>query len=153
MKQAASETQRNIQTTLHLTPNTALIVANPTMPKVLIEAGQPLEQLAALLEAEREARAIATLLNAKFLTGDAATKAEILQRIPQARQIHLATHGLLDDFWGVWLPGAIALAPAGKDSGLLTTEEIFELKLNADLVVLSACDTGRGKITGDGVIG
>ena len=38
-------------------------------------------------------------------------------------------------------------------NGLLTAEEILDLKLNAELVVLSACDTGRGRITGDGVIG
>jgi CHAT domain-containing protein len=36
---------------------------------------------------------------------------------------------------------------------LLTANEILDLKLNAELVVLSACDTGRGRITGDGVIG
>jgi len=51
------------------------------------------------------------------------------------------------------LESAIALAPSGQDNGLLTAEEILNLKLNAELVVLSACDTGRGKITGDGVIG
>lgn len=48
---------------------------------------------------------------------------------------------------------AIALAPSGNDNGLLTAYEILDLKLNAELVVLSACDTGRGRITGDGVIG
>jgi CHAT domain-containing protein len=36
---------------------------------------------------------------------------------------------------------------------LLTANEILDLKLNSELVVLSACDTGRGRITGDGVIG
>lgn len=36
---------------------------------------------------------------------------------------------------------------------MLTASEILDLKLNAELVVLSACDTGRGRITGDGVIG
>jgi CHAT domain-containing protein len=51
------------------------------------------------------------------------------------------------------LPGAIALAPAGRDDGLLTASEIFDLNLNAKLVVLSACDTGKGRVTGDGVIG
>jgi CHAT domain-containing protein len=66
--------------------------------------------------------------------------------------VHLATHGLLNTSKGD-VPGAIALAPSGQDSGLLTASEIFDLKLNADLVVLSACDTGRGDITGDGVIG
>ncbi|MGB5898247.1 MAG: CHAT domain-containing protein [Geitlerinemataceae cyanobacterium] len=42
---------------------------------------------------------------------------------------------------------------AGSGGGLLTAGEILDLKLNADLVVLSACDTGRGEITGDGVVG
>lgn len=53
----------------------------------------------------------------------------------------------------VKIPGVIALAPSGSDNGFLTAEEILGLKLSADLVVLSACDTGRGRITGDGVIG
>jgi CHAT domain-containing protein len=73
--------------------------------------------------------------------------------MPKAKIIHLATHGLLDDFKGLGVPGAIALAPSEQDTGLLTASEILDMKLNAELVVLSACDTGRGKITGDGVIG
>ncbi len=60
---------------------------------------------------------------------------------------------MLDDFQGIGVPGAIALAPEGEDRGLLTTVEILDLKINSDLVVLSACDTGRGEITGDGVVG
>lgn len=36
----------------------------------------------------------------------------------------------------------MALTPSIKDDGLLTTEEIFNLNLNAELVVLSACKTG-----------
>lgn len=56
-----------------------------------------------------------------------------------------------DDLRG--LGSALALTPSVEDNGLLSAEEILKLKLNADLVVLSACDTGRGRITGDGVIG
>ena len=75
-----------------------------------------------------------------------------------AQVIHLATHGLLE--YGIPsesfvrdLPGAIALAPSDTDDGLLTSAEIYGMKLKAELVVLSACDTGRGTLTSDGVIG
>lgn len=71
----------------------------------------------------------------------------------------MATHGIFDDIEGI--NSSIALAPNTSNNkqsdknndGLLTAEEILDLKLNAELVVLSACDTGRGRITGDGVIG
>ena len=103
--------------------------------------------------AEREAVEIARLFNTKAIIGKDATKTSIRQQMPKAKLIHLATHGLLDDFKNSGVPGAIALAPSGKDDGLLTASEILDLKLNASLVVLSACDTGRGDITSDGIIG
>ncbi len=128
---------------------TALVVGNPAMPKI----GQPSEQLPSLPGSEREATEIATLLNTQPLLGKDATKSAILQQLPQAKVIHFATHGLLDDFQGLGVPGAVALAPSENDNGLLTASEILNLKLNAELVILSACDTGRGRLTGDGVIG
>ena len=121
------------------------------MPKVVLKPGEPAEQLSNLSGAEQEAKDIAALLKTQAITGSQATKAAIAQALPSARIIHLATHGIFDDIQG--LKSAIALAPSGSDDGLLTASEILELKLNAELVVLSACDTGRGKITGDGVIG
>ncbi|MBD1899517.1 CHAT domain-containing protein [Trichocoleus sp. DQ-A3] len=131
-----------------------LVVGNPTMPKMpTTKAGQTPQPLAPLPGAEREALTIAKLLNTQAIVGDKATKVEIVQQMPQARVIHLATHGLLDDIQELGIPGAIALAPSKNDNGFLTAGEIFDLKLNAELVVLSACHTGRGKITGDGVIG
>ncbi|AUT00316.1 Fis family transcriptional regulator [Nostoc sp. CENA543] len=128
-----------------------LIVGNPTMPKVILEPGKPSEKLTSLPWAEKEAREIAAKFNTQALIGNKATKTTIVNKMTQARIIHFATHGLLDDNRG--LGSAIALAPSSTDNGLLTAEEILNLKLNADLVVLSACDTGRGRITGDGVIG
>jgi CHAT domain-containing protein/Tfp pilus assembly protein PilF len=130
-----------------------VIVGNPTMPTVIEKIGDPPKQLLSLPAAETEAIAIAKLLNTKPLTGEYATKKTVLSELPQAKIIHLATHGLLDDFQSLEIPGAIALAPSDNDNGLLTASEILDLKLNAELVVLSACDTGRGRITGDGVIG
>jgi CHAT domain-containing protein len=133
-----------------------LVVGNPTMPKVRTQAGGPFEQLSPLLGAETEARQVATLLNTTAITGKQATKAAIVQQMSTARIIHFATHGLLDDFQGLGVPGAIALAPDGtgkENDGLLTANDILDMKLTAELVVLSACDTGRGRLTGDGVIG
>ena len=129
-----------------INPGKPLVVGNPTMPDASLKS---------LPGAEEEAKAISSpqLLNTKPLIGKAATETEVVAKMPQAKIIHLATHGLFDDLRG--LGSAIALAPSGKDDGLLTAEEIlnFKQELNADLVVLSACDTGRGRITGDGVIG
>jgi CHAT domain-containing protein len=133
----------------------ALVVGNPTMPAITTVIGNPPKTLTALVGAEKEAKAIAIQLNTQAITGANAKKAAIVQQMQTAGIIHLATHGLLDSFKGD-APGAIALAPNGTqepNDGLLTTREIFDLKLTADLVVLSACDTGRGDISGDGVIG
>jgi CHAT domain-containing protein len=120
------------------------VLGNPTMPSVI----PPLKPLPG---AEQEAIAIAAILQTQAITGSYGTKAVIVKRMSQARIIHLATHGLVDNDRG--LGSAIALAPSDNDNGLLTAEEILDINLKAELVVLSACDTGRGRLTGDGVIG
>lgn len=130
-----------------------LVVGNPTMPKVIGKSGGLLTQLPELKGAEAEAIAIAKLLNTQAVTGDDATKAIVLERMQRSQIIHLATHGLLDDIRQTGIPGVIALAPTPEDDGLLTADEILQLKLKAELAVLSACDTGRGSIRSDGVIG
>jgi CHAT domain-containing protein len=140
--------------TIHESPlqsQDVLVIGNPTMPTIpLTEPPQPLNPLPG---AEAEAIAIASLLNTQPIIGDAATKVDIVQQMPKARLIHLATHGLLDDIKQLGVPGAIALAASGNDNGFLTAGEIYEMKLNAELIVLSACHSGQGKITGDGVVG
>lgn len=136
--------------------NNTLIIGNPTMPKIAPKIGEQPQQLSDLPGAEREAKTIANLFKTQSLTGNQATEIEIKKRLPQSRLIHLATHGLFDDTQG--LNSSIALAPGSNpnnsnSNGFLTAAEIINLQLNAELVVLSACDTGRGKISGDGVIG
>ncbi|MEG5033964.1 CHAT domain-containing tetratricopeptide repeat protein, partial [Microcoleus sp. AT3-D2] len=142
-------TRQSRQKVRQLSLQNNLVVGNPIMPKI----GTPPHQLPALPGSEQEAITIAQLLNTKPITGSQATKASIVQQMLKARIIHLATHGLLNEVKRRDLPGAIALAPSGNDDGLLTSSEILDLKLNAELVVLSACNTGRGNITGDGVLG
>ncbi len=135
-----------------------LIVGNPAMPKVWNPQSSKLEQLPYLEGAGREAEAIATFFRVPALFDEQATERTIKQRISNARIVHLATHGLLDygspqDTGVRDFPGAVALAPGDGEDGLLTSAEILQMNLKAELVVLSACDTGRGKLTGDGVVG
>ncbi|NEP01009.1 MAG: CHAT domain-containing protein [Symploca sp. SIO2E9] len=129
----------------------ALVIGNPTMPKVRKSLGEEPQQLSHLTGAEDEAKAIASQLNAQLLLGNQATETAVKGQLKGKRYIHFATHGLLNENKGI--ESAIALAPSSEDDGLLSAEEIFDLELNAELVVVSACDTGQGDITGDGVIG
>ncbi|MFM2429909.1 MAG: hypothetical protein RLZZ511_1122 [Cyanobacteriota bacterium] len=126
-------------------------------PQLLI-AGNPKpmpESLENLPYAEQEAIKIAQQFRISPLIGAAMTRQAVIDRLGRAKLIHLATHGLLG--YGqnnaLDIPGAIALTPTAGDHGLLTAMEIARLKVQADLVVLSACDTGRGMISGDGVLG
>lgn len=129
----------------------ALVVGNPTMP--IQPFSKPPMQLKSLPYAQEEAKEIASLLKTEALIGEKAIKVDIVQQMARARIIHLATHGMLNDIYKSGIPGAIALAPSGTDNGFLTSSEILDIELNAELVVLSACDTGIGTITADGVIG
>lgn len=128
----------------------ALVVGNPTMP--IIPFSKPPKQLGSLPHSQEEAEEIAALFKTEAIIGNRATKLHIIELLPKAKLIHLATHGecSLTDQSGI--PGAIALAPSDKDSGFLTSGEILELELNAELVVLSGCNTGLGAIRNDGIV-
>ncbi|MEL7408483.1 MAG: CHAT domain-containing protein, partial [Cyanobacteria bacterium J06558_2] len=120
----------------------ALIVGNPSpMP----------DDLYPLSGAEAEAKAIAEILQTTPIIGQAATEEAVVAKMQGARLIHLATHGLFNEHQG--LQSSLAFSTSDNSEGFLTATEILDLELSADLVVLSACNTGRGKITGDGVIG
>ena len=74
---------------------------------------------------------------------------------PQLRYLHIASHGLLDKAFP--LNSALAFStesPSGRENGLLQAWEIYEqLQMDADLVSLSACESGSGEeIGGEGLI-
>ena len=128
----------------------ALIVGDPTIATKFQLDPHNLRQIPRAKEA---AEAIAATLQTQAISGDNATKVAILDRMLNTRIVHLSAHGLIDDFQSSGIPGAIILAPSGDDDGAIHAIDILQLKLDSELVVLSACSTGRGKITGDGVIG
>ena len=86
------------------------------------------------------------------LTRERATESWIRQHISEFGVIHIASHGEFDPVNPLF--SAIRLAKDGKADGKLQAEEIFGLDIRADLVVLSACQTGLGDIrSGDDVVG
>lgn len=132
-----------------------LLVGNPTMPGYQARPDRSAEALSPLPGAEAEAKHLAGILGASPLIGDAATEAAVVERMGKARFLHFATHGLLEaeSSFNQSLLSALAFAPSPGEDGFLTAKEVSRLKLRAELAVLSACDTGRGAITGDGVVG
>jgi CHAT domain-containing protein len=111
-------------------------------------------QLPSLPSANDEARAVATTLGAAhstILIGDSATEQELKhQPLNDYRVLHFAAHGIVSTKFPA--RSALLLKPSGTEDGLLQAREILEMRLDADLVTLSACDTGSGGVYGqDGV--
>ncbi|HWN10147.1 MAG TPA: CHAT domain-containing tetratricopeptide repeat protein [Pyrinomonadaceae bacterium] len=75
------------------------------------------------------------------LTEADASETRFKQLAWHATHIHLATHGVFEP--DMPLLSRILLEPTAEDDGDLTAREIFDLHLTADLVTLSACETGR----------
>ncbi len=112
--------------------------------------------IAPLPGTQLEADAISKLYpDASIVTGAKVQETELVKELPKYRYLHFATHGLVNDT--APLQSAIVLAQPVKgseDDGFLTAREIMELKLNAEMVVLSACETARGvNKAGEGVVG
>jgi len=112
-----------------------------------------------LPEAAREVRELGKLYGAghsTVLVSGEATERALRAHLPNASILHVATHGVIDDRSPMY--SRLILAPgAPNDSasdGRLEAWEVMDLGINADLVVLSACETARGAVgEGEGVVG
>jgi len=94
-------------------------------------------------------------LKAKVLLhNDANEKAIKSDELEKYKVLHLATHGFVNSERPELSGLLLAQDTTGGEDGVLYSGEIYNLKLNANLVVLSACETGLGKIQkGEGIIG
>ena len=129
----------------------ALIVGDPTMHLAAVAPGEREDSLAPLPYAEREAREIYQLFErdgAELLLGSTATPKRWLDQQPgRYRYLHFATHARVNERF----PERTHLLLSG---GSLDLPTIRSLRLHAELVTLSACETALGRwVGGEGVIG
>jgi tetratricopeptide (TPR) repeat protein len=111
-------------------------------------------ELPALPEAESQARAVARLYGDRghVFAGAEATRSRLESEISNARVIHIATHGVLNDANPMY--SHLVLRGDARNDGLLDARAIMRLPLRSELVILSACETARGQMhQGEGVVG
>jgi CHAT domain-containing protein/Tfp pilus assembly protein PilF len=139
---------------------------NPGVAGSLVAFGNPVigrderlnQDLCPLPEAEAEVSAIATTVRSrakKILIGREAEEKTFKALAPEYSTIHLATHGVLDNRDPLYSHLLLTKTEGDvENDGRLEAREIMNIRLNAELAVLSACETGNGRISpGEGVIG
>lgn len=120
-----------------------LAVADPAMPGALPQ----LPDLRAALPSFAALFAHGTV---DLLTGTDATLRAVAAAVPDHDLVLLATHGHADDAEPA--RSFLALAPDGEHPGYARIDELAELRVDAGLVVLLACATAAGRVTGDGIM-
>ncbi len=139
--------------------NKVLLVASPKFkneykigPKLLRRTGWSFDPL---LYSIAEVQSIKGLFeDYEILIGENATKEEVLARVGSSNIIHFATHAFVDSAFDLFSGLVLTNSGDSLDTGFLLGYEIDKLKLNSDLVTLSACESGRGKIvSSEGVMG
>lgn len=123
-----------------------LVVGNPYLPPNTKWIVPPLPG------AEEEARAIAQLVHARPLIGKEATKQAVMAKAGDADFLYFATHGVAnseDPLRG----GFLFLSAEELTAGFWTASDVQSSKLRAQIAVLSACQTGLGKVQDAGVVG
>ena len=130
-----------------------LIVGNPLIPPFMYDSTQ--YNLSPLPYAEKEAISVANIIGTIPVLREQATKQNVLHRLQSAKVIHLATHGSASGgFLGFTSSFPISKSGvAEKEHVLIFPKEIETLNISPALVVLSSCDSARGQVKAEGVIG
>jgi CHAT domain-containing protein/tetratricopeptide (TPR) repeat protein len=116
------------------------------------------EPLSPLPDAEKEVNSLALMYgsaNSRVLIGAQARESIVKAEAGRYQVLHFATHATLDDRNPLYSRIILSRSEDDKqDDGLLEAWELMKLDLNAELVVLSACETARGRVAnGEGIIG
>ena len=130
-----------------------LIVGNPTIPPFMYDSVQ--WNLGRLPYAEKEAISVANIIGTIPVLREQATKQSVLYRLRSAKVIHLATHGSASAGF-LAFTSSFPVSKSGlaeKEHILIFPKEIETLNISPALVVLSSCDSARGQVKAEGVIG
>lgn len=140
--------------------STLLAFGNPSLGKQAVERNQMVlmdENLAPLPEAEKLVNALPQLYGVpqtRVYTGAEAREDRAKTEAAGFRILQFATHGVLNDASPMYSYVLLSQAEGQNEDGLLEAWEMMNLNLRADLVVLSACETARGRTAaGEGMIG
>jgi len=115
----------------------------------LFAVANPKTDLAPLPAAEVEAREVAILFDRKeVFLGSAATKPKFKSEGPRYDMLLFSTHGEMIE--SDPLMSNLRFTPTPQDDGKLTVSEIFDMEVTANLVTLSACETGLARGTKGG---
>ncbi|MEP6920141.1 MAG: CHAT domain-containing protein [bacterium] len=110
-----------------------------------------------LPEAERMVKSLTRIYGAaasRVYVGASASEGVLKAEAGKHRVLHLAAHGVLNDASPMYSHVVLSQGEGDREDGLLEAWEVMNLDLHADLVVLSACETARGRFgAGEGVIG
>ncbi len=120
-----------------------------------IEVGGRNHILVKLPGVKKEVQNISNVLRTTVFEGDSATKTNFLRNVENFDILHFAMHAFINDSLPAFSSMAFVQTENDKSNtkDLLTTADIYNLKLNAHLVVLSACNTGSGKLLkGEGIM-
>ena len=131
---------------------TACVVGNPHIP--IFEHNDEEWSLGRLPHATDEAKWISQLLKVQPLLHEQATKVAVVAMLSTAQVIHIATHGsAVSGFLAFAGPDSSNGKPSKSADILLLPSEVEQMNIKAALVVLSSCDSGRGMVRADGIIG
>ena len=128
----------------------ALLVGDPCFKDIIFQGGR----LVQLPGARKEVEMIGRILNVSPLTGEMATKQEVLKRLSSVALVHIAAHGKMETGEVILAPNTTRENPQPQEKDyLLTMKDVIEAGLRARLVVLSCCYTARGEVMAEGVVG